>query len=113
VHIIVEGVQEDAVTWLIDFTYLFTFCPYAHILRPGTTLHDPVTQRGNKHVTKPGHANTQGQNLSLLVVCCVTLTMSNWRAAGVWVCKRQLMGQIMNKVKTVFQPVGNNKRQKW
>ena len=61
----------------IYFIYLFHFRHYAHILRPGTTLHDPVTQCGNKHVTKPGHENTQGRNVSLLVVCCVTLAMSN------------------------------------
>jgi hypothetical protein len=100
-----------------NLTYRFIFlisllCHYAHILRLGMTLHDLVTHCGNKHVTKPWHTNIEGINLSFLIVCCVTLTMSNWRE-GVWVCKRELMGMMMNKVKTVFQPVGNNKRQKW
>jgi len=73
-------------------------------------LHDLGTLRGNEFLTKSRCANIQ---VSATFEMADTSSYSTEERVlvSVWVHERQLTGQTMNQVATVFQPAGNNKRQ--
>jgi hypothetical protein len=73
-------------------------------------LHDLGTLRGNESLTKPRCANTPVSATSKLADTSGYSTEERL-LVSVWVHERQLTGQTMNQVVTVFQPAGNNKRQ--